>query len=240
MLRRVCKVLGLKADSWADADGKWIGDQGNTVPTDALAGYGVGALFQHRDGAAGDTLYVNEGSETSCDFNKVLTASNILPGDMAVGAGISGGTGTVCEHMVYKVGGLYKTEIYLDLTGLTSSATDGDIIGVDDTGVAYIGQITAAVNGTIVSGRITCLEAPTTGDDDIAIYSATEATGVEDAGIASLAETLLLDHGAWSLNDVASLTGIPAANEYLYLVAKGGDTAGTYDAGKLLIELWGV
>ena len=38
--------------------------------------------------------------------------------DMAPGTGISTGTGTICQHSVTKAGGLIKTEILLDLTGL--------------------------------------------------------------------------------------------------------------------------
>lgn len=160
--------------------------------------------------------------------------------DMADGGAGMQGIAAVLSHSAMKVGAIYKTEILLDLTGLTSSATDGDIIGDEGTGAAYFAQITAALNGTIFCGRVTCMETPTTGDDDIAIYSATEATGVEDTAIADLTETLILDHGAWTLDDADMITAVIAADQYLYLVAKGGDTAGTYDAGKLLIELWGV
>lgn len=46
-------------------------DMGDTVPADGSAGYGTGCLFQHTDGGDGTALYVNEGSNTSCDFNAV-------------------------------------------------------------------------------------------------------------------------------------------------------------------------
>lgn len=77
MLSRVCKLLGFKSASFKDADKNYIMDQGDTVPPDAVAGYAVGALFLHRDGGEGTALYVNEGSESSCDFNAVaaLTAT---------------------------------------------------------------------------------------------------------------------------------------------------------------------
>lgn len=42
---------------------------GNTVPTDGSTGYATGCTFQHLDGGANTSLYVNEGSITSCDFN---------------------------------------------------------------------------------------------------------------------------------------------------------------------------
>ena len=43
--------------------------QGDTVPTDGDAGYAVGCIFIDTGGGVGTTLYVNEGSTTSCDFN---------------------------------------------------------------------------------------------------------------------------------------------------------------------------
>ncbi len=42
---------------------------GNTVPTDAASGYGIGCIFIHTNGGDGTALYVNEGPTTSCDFN---------------------------------------------------------------------------------------------------------------------------------------------------------------------------
>lgn len=44
---------------------------GTTVPTDGTAGYGKGCIFIDTDGGVGTTMYVNEGSNTSCDFNAV-------------------------------------------------------------------------------------------------------------------------------------------------------------------------
>jgi hypothetical protein len=46
--------------------------QGTTVPTDTTAGYPKGAIFLKTDGGANTTLYVNEGSSTSCDFNAMV------------------------------------------------------------------------------------------------------------------------------------------------------------------------
>ena len=43
--------------------------RGTTVPTDGTAGYVTGCLFMKSNGGVGSTLYVNEGSNTSCDFN---------------------------------------------------------------------------------------------------------------------------------------------------------------------------
>ena len=168
-----------------------------------------------------------------------VTGSVVLA-DMTPGTGISTGTGTICEHSVVKSGGLYKTTILVDLTGLNSGNADGDIIGKAATANSHIGQITAAKNGAIFAGRVQCLEAPAGGEPDIDLYSATEATGTEDSGIGSLTETALLAAAAdWTAGAVKVLSAYPAANEYLYLVASGGVTDDTYTAGILVIELWG-
>lgn len=154
------------------------------------------------------------------------------------GAGITGGTGTVYASSIHRRGGIYTTQILLDLTGLRSTAA-GDIIGINGTALAcHLGQITAADCGTILGGTITCLEAPTGGDPDIDLYSATEATGTEDTAISTLAETQLVNSGDHTLGSVKVLTAAPAADEYLYLVA-GATTDADYTAGKLLIEIYG-
>jgi hypothetical protein len=135
-------------------------------------------------------------------------------------------------------GGIIKTTIVLDLTGAKSTTTDLDIIG--DTGVCYIGQITAAINGAIFKGQVSCAEVPATGADDIDLYSATEATGAYDAAVTDLTETALVTSGAaHAVGTVKPFTALPAADEYLYLANGEAGTVGTYTAGILIIELWG-
>lgn len=157
---------------------------------------------------------------------------------MAPAAGFLGAS-TVYKSSVTKEGDFIYTRIYIDLTSAKSSTTDLDIIG--NTGTAHIGRITAAVNGTIVGGTMTCLEVPTTGADDIDLYAATEGTGAFDGGIAALAETALVTSGgAWTLGGMKGMSGLPTANQYLYLTGGEAGTAGTYDAGKFLITFIGV
>jgi hypothetical protein len=187
--------------------------------------------------AASKALVLN--SDGDLDAGPVILGD----GNMVAGTGITTGTGTVCEHRVTRVGDLYKTEIFLDVTGLADDDATNDIIGKpDDVANCHIGRIVAAVNGTIVGGRVTCLEAPTTGDPDIDIWgSVTEATGAQGAGVATLTgEAQLINHGDWSAGDIAPLTAMPGANGYLYLtVGAATPDNGTYDAGIFLIELWG-
>lgn len=155
------------------------------------------------------------------------------------GAGITSGTGTVYRNSVSRANGIITTSILIDLTGLASEPTDLDIIGVGSS-AAHIGQITTARNGTILAVRMTCLELPAGGADDIDLYSATEGTGTRANNIvADLTETVLITSGAaWASGTVRASTGVPANGEYLYLTS-GEAVAGTYTAGKFLIELFG-
>lgn len=147
----------------------------------------------------------------------------------------------VFKSSVERVGSIIKTTILIDLTGLNSGDADGDIIGKAATANCHIGQITAAINGTIVAGRVSCLETPAGGEPDIDLYSATVATGVEDTAIGDLTETALLAAAADWTSTMApkGITANPAADAYLYLVASGGATDDTYTAGIMMIELWG-
>lgn len=247
--------------------------QGQTKPTDAQAGYAPGCIFIHIDGSGNTSLYVNLGSATSCNFDTVadypiadaggiITATTIegalqenrtaidaieaaeTKTQVTLGTGISGSANTVCEHVVEKIGNIAHTTIVLDLTDLASGGAANDIIG-DDGGVAncHFGQILAAVHGTITSGKITCIETPATGDDDIDLYYGDLATGAENANIDTAdsgSATQLSDHGNWAAGEWDVLIATPAANEYLYLSAVTGDADAAYTAGKFVIELWGV
>jgi len=170
-----------------------------------------------------------------------VTGRSTLTGNTVAttaGTGITTGTGTVYAASVIKTGGIFHTKILIDLTGLASSGT-GDIIGKAATANSHIGQITAAVNGTVLGGKLTCLEAPAGGDPDINLWYADEATGAEDAAITSLTNQVqMCDSGDLSLNSVISIPTPPAADKYIYM-ATGAATNADYTAGKILIEFFG-
>jgi len=189
------------------------------------------------DKHGGDELVVASGGTITIESGGTLDQTAATNG--APGAGISDGAGTVFKSSVQHVGDIIRTSILIDLTDLGASTTDLDIIGTGAS-AAYLGQITAARNGTIFSGRMICLEAPAGGVTDIDLYAATEATGVFDGGIAALTETALVTAGgAWTLGTMKGLSGLPAADQYLYLTGGAGASPGTYTAGKFLIELDG-
>jgi len=172
---------------------------------------------------------INSSGIASFDANTLATEA---------GTGITTGSGTIYRSSIQRVGGIITTKILIDLTGLRSTGS-GDIIGVNGTAlVCHIGQITAAQNGTILTGSMECFEAPAGGDPDINIHSATESTGVEDGAISSLTETLLVNAGDATLGSKVYFTGVPAADEFLYLTT-GAATDADYTAGKLFIEMMG-
>jgi hypothetical protein len=154
-----------------------------------------------------------------------------------IGTGITSGTGTICKANAGSVGGVYKMTVLIDLTGLNSGGTAGDIIGVNGTALpCYIARLPTM---TVLGGRMTCLEAPAGGDDDIDLYSAAEGTGVEDSAITALTETQIINGGTQSAGTVTYFAADPSANHYFYLVGQSTSNA-TYTAGRFLIEVFGV
>ena len=166
-----------------------------------------------------------------------------MKNEAATGAGIEGTAAvyiTQVERLKSDVDtnvNIVKTTIMIDLTGLNSGGATGDIIGKDGSGVAYIGKVTTADNGVVFGVTMECFEQPTTGEDDINLHSATEGTGVEDTAIGDLTETLIIDGGA-QVAGTRTAGGTIAADQFLYLTG-GSNTAGTYDAGRLVITILG-
>lgn len=93
---------------------------GTTVPADTTAGFSPGCLYHDTDAAAGSTLFVNEGTATSSDFNAIvvvggtisaltittLTATTIagtvaFTGRVTTTDGVSSGTARVVGGLAY-------------------------------------------------------------------------------------------------------------------------------------------
>jgi hypothetical protein len=160
---------------------------------------------------------------------------------MVPGAGISPVTNSTYHSSITREGGVIKTEIWIDLTGLNSGGTAADIIGDDAVAGCHIGATSVARNGTIFAAQMQCLETPATADDDIDVYCGDLATGTEDANIDTAdagSATKLLDGGDQTAGTHLSFTTMPVAGEYMYLVGGTGGNA-TYSAGIILITLWG-
>lgn len=185
-------------------------------------------------------------SETSQFIDNQITAVSVDNGGAAsngltAGTGITSGTGTVYNSWIEKMGNVIKTSIFIDLTGLASSAS-GDVIGKSGTANCHIGQYTTALSGTLFAGKMTCMEVPAGGDLDIDLHSVDEATLAEDAAISTGSNGVVLqnvdvDFASTQVGPLA-LSALPTADQYLYLV-DGEGTNADYTAGKLLIELYG-
>jgi len=174
-----------------------------------------------------------------------LSSTTALITDMPVPTVGTGFDGAAVARWVpfgqHGVSGMFVTEFVCDLTDLVNSTTADDIIGESATANCHMGQITAAIHGSVFAIEIMCLETPAGGDPDIDLYSATESTGTENALVTDLTETLLHAHGAsWAVGEVSATSAVPAANEYLYLaVGSAGGAPGTYTAGKFRIRIYG-
>jgi hypothetical protein len=188
------------------------------------------------------------GTETEIE---IVNSSGELVADLSgpelgviAGAGITGGTGTVVDTKIVKTGKIIHTQCFIDVTGLASSTTDLDVIGVSTT-PAYLLQVTAAVNGQIFDSQMTCLEVPVTGVTDIELWAADDADAAFDSASTSFTNgvAVINQAAAWTLNEASSpndaATNYPGADQYLYLLGGAAGTADTYTAGQFLIELWG-
>ena len=171
-----------------------------------------------------------------------ITSGSKMATEAAGGAGIEG-TAEVYITQVERFKSdtstnvnIVKTTIMIDLTGLRSTAA-GDIIGKDGSGVAYIGKVTTANQGTVFGVTMECFETPAGGDPDINLHSATEGTGVEDTPISDLTETLIINGGDAAVG-TRTVGGTIAADQFLYLTA-GATTDATYTAGRLIITITG-
>ena len=185
--------------------------------------------FQQISKSANGTVTVTSGDKMATE----ATASAGIEGTAAV-------YGTQVNRLKSDVAtnvNIVKTTIMIDLTGLKDGGTAGDIIGKDGSGVAFIGKVTTANQGTVFGVTMTCVETPAGGSTDIDLFSATEGTGVNDTAIGDLTETQIINAGAASAGTVVA-GGDIAADQFLYLGSQGTGDA-TYTAGRFLIEITG-
>ena len=137
------------------------------------------------------------------------------------------------------------TEILVDLTNLACKGdAANDVIGLAAGGAAYIGKYVSATMGNLYKVEVVCLEVPGQGTatitTDIDINFNSSATLAYDgaAGTSEVNTGGFAAVGASAI--VANTAGAAVPADYIYLVE--GDTAattGVYNAGKLLIKLYG-
>lgn len=180
------------------------------------------------------------------NFSKIATDSREVDfrGDVLDAEHGAGAIGTAFAPRTYRwtENGHIITEIHVDLTGLACKGDSAnDVIGLAAGGAAYIGRYVTSTCGVVYRVEVACLETPGEG-------TATITTDIDIAGNSS--GVLAYDGAAGAAEcDLGGLAGgnsyvvdAPAltADDYLYLVE--GDTAattGVYDAGQLVIRLYG-
>ena len=118
--------------------------RGAAVPADATAGYAKGCIFMDTDGAAGAVQYVNEGSNTSCDFNLAVADGQ------AFLSGVTAGTATASKAVVLGASKEIATITTLTATTVNASAV---VIG-QGTPTAKTGVTTIAI-ADILTGIVT-------------------------------------------------------------------------------------
>ena len=168
-----------------------------------------------------------------------VTGVSKLTGNTGLSAGAGFSDAALYKSWVHNVGGITKTTLLIDLTGLRSTGAN-DIIGNDGAGAAPIGQYTVAKMGTLFAVHMSCIEVPAGGDPDINLAFADEATLVEDSALSAGTNsgTLLNNGDLAAEKEYWAIAGFPAANQYLYLVA-GAATDGDYTTGVIKIEFYG-
>lgn len=201
-----------------------------------------GSLHQQYTKITATAAELNSGvsglTATASEINAIADQSAVT-GTMSAST-VMAATLAAYNVTTVRTGNIIKTTMYIDLTGAKSTTTDDDIIG--DTGACHIGQVTTAVNGAIFAGQVSCAEVPTTGVADINLASSSVATGAYDADVTGLAnaQALMTAGGNHAIGTVKPFTVLPTADYYLYLSAGAAGTPGTYDAGILIIEMWGL
>ena len=151
--------------------------------------------------------------------------------------------GAVTSYVEKRNGEIISTFL-IDLVGLVCSNGATHAIGVASTNPAYFTRVTTAINGLVYSVEMVCLEVPTTGDPDVDLAANSNGTLYKGQAAREDADHELITAGG--AHTLALMSESPddgfieggIQNDYLYL-AQGGTTAGTYDAGKFAIRLFG-
>lgn len=177
---------------------------GPTVPTDTTAGYGVGCIFIHTDGSAGDVIHVNNGTAASCTFNAVSTGGTTGAAD--VGIADSGGftSQTTVEAALAE---LYQHVLSTQIVVPISLASLREVDSNGDVGN------TSAIGGVLASNTTPILRSGSTESFEV-FYAA------NDVDVTSIGISLPAD-----LDDTAD------AYVDLYVQANTTDQAPTFTVG---------
>lgn len=184
--------------------------------------------------AAVTTAKLADGSVTAAKF--AAGADSI-----AVGPNFLATAGSFASN-VMDYGNVVHVVLDVDIEGSRSGDTANDVIGASaSVASAYLCKLPEDV--TFTSGSMHCVEAPTTGELAINLYSATESTLVQDASIITGSATeiaLVSDATDWLINVTRDFTSLPLVGQHLYLTNAAADQgAAVYGSGKFRITLTG-
>ena len=171
------------------------------------------------------------------------------------GGGIEGNIGTQSR---VRQGELVTTDITIDLASSNGAANSfvttgtgagaNKIIGVSsssgthsDAQIMQINKDAAAVDGIglLVSAELICVEAPTTGEDNIGVWYATNASGSGNDMHVGGTELIPAQAMAVPKDSISADIDADLDNKYLYLVSSGSTATNTYGAGKFVLRLYG-
>lgn len=153
------------------------------------------------------------------------------------GTGIIGTAATPTTKR-WTEGSVIVTEITVDLTGIASVATANDILCLTAGGLyGFIGRNVVATNGVIFKTQFSCIETPLNGDNDV--NCVTNSSGTLTASSAGGTTYIANAGDLLAGQSIQNLVPAMTANNYYYLTAGTGDTAGTYTAGQYVLTTWG-
>lgn len=221
-----------------DTSSKVLRAKGSTVPTDADAGYAHGCIFVNTGGGAGTTLYMNEGSSASCDFNAVDSsaggASTALDNLASVAINTSlisdtdntddlGSTAKAWKDAYLK--GVLYTDAITEINAGTGVTIDSVLL--KDAGISFAGDIAVNTDKFTVAGA----------SGDTVVAGTLDATGNTTlAGTLAVTGTSALTGNVTCSGDLAvsgsfTFGGSLTVNDTLTVDELILDTDGTAPAG---------
>jgi len=145
VISRIASLLRMQVPD--PTEGGLLLAHGASVPADATYGYKTGCIFIHTDGGNGTSLYVNEGTLASCNFNALEGAGNVQLTDLSDVGTTSHGAGKI----LVADGSNYQS---VAVTGDVSLASGGGVTiqtgAVEDSMIEGLaaGQFIIGVDGT--------------------------------------------------------------------------------------------
>ena len=127
MIGRIAKLLRIAIPD-VHAEGLLFAS-GGTVPTDGTSGYQTGCLFQHIDGGANSSLYVNEGTYASSAFAVIGTmsaAQQAFLDDVTAGTVAAGKAVVVDANKDISSFRNVLAATFVETQGAPAAITDGD------------------------------------------------------------------------------------------------------------------